>query len=75
MTDREKETAGIAAWTATFAGKGPVEVDPDIADEMGAFEETGISAEDAIDDAVLDREDPADDAIGEYETGEEMGHV
>lgn len=75
MNDREKGTIGVAGeWTVTFADKGPVDVDPDLADDMGAFEETAISEEDAIDDVVLDRDDPADDVIGEHETGKEVGH-
>jgi hypothetical protein len=37
-----------------------VEVDPDAAEALGAFEETGLSEEDAW-EAAIDREDPGND--------------
>jgi hypothetical protein len=38
-----------SATIPALAAQGPVAVDPDLADEMGAFEETALSEEDALD--------------------------
>ncbi|MEQ8392317.1 MAG: hypothetical protein RIB30_15110 [Thalassospira sp.] len=42
---------------------GPVPVDPDIADAMGAFTEDGLSSDDAL-DSHFDGTDPTADAEG-----------
>ncbi|WP_413208292.1 hypothetical protein [Rhodospirillum sp. A1_3_36] len=41
-----------------LAEDGPVAVDPDIADAMGAFADNALSPEDAL-DSLFDGEDPA----------------
>ncbi|MCF8482175.1 MAG: hypothetical protein K9H25_17260 [Rhodospirillum sp.] len=41
-----------------LAEDGPVAVDPDIADAMGAFREEALTPEDAL-DSLFDGEDPA----------------
>ncbi|GAK43520.1 conjugal transfer protein, TraD [Tepidicaulis marinus] len=41
-----------SATIPALAAQGPVAVDPDLADEMGAFEETALSEEDALDSLV-----------------------
>jgi hypothetical protein len=52
----ESSAIGETVWrrlaSATIPGlaaQGPIAVDPDLADEMGAFEETALSEEDALD--------------------------
>lgn len=40
-----------------LAADGPVPVDPDLADAMGAFEETALTEEDAL-DSLMDGEQP-----------------
>lgn len=54
--------------TAEAAAEGPVAVDPDVADYMGAFEEEALSEEDAL-DSFLDGEEPEDD--GDLDDDEE----
>lgn len=55
----------------------PVSVDPDIAEEMGAFAEDALSTEDAV-ESLFDPEEiepePGDDE-GDDLDGEEVGHV
>ncbi len=55
-TSAPEAAIGETVWrrlaSATIPGlavRGPVAVDPDLADEMGAFEETALSEEDALD--------------------------
>ena len=43
-----------SATIPALAAQGPVAVDPDLADEMGAFEETALSEEDALDSLMDD---------------------
>lgn len=49
MTD---DMNAMAATVARLARSGPVAVDPDLADAMGAFEETALSLNDALDAAL-----------------------
>lgn len=60
MSITEKEYLRIAAdEVSRLAAKGPVAVDPDVAEYMGAFEEDALSYEDAL-DSFFDGETPAD---------------
>ncbi len=57
----EEDYLRLAAEAAASASeKGPVPVDPDVADWMGAFEEDAMTEEDAL-DSLFDGLDPTDD--------------
>ena len=70
------ETKDLMETVERLAGLGlPVSVDPDIAEEMGAFAEDALSAEDAV-DSLFDPEEIEPDAEAEDDLdGEEVGHV
>lgn len=55
---------------ADAAATGPVTVDPDIADHMGAFEEDALSETDAL-DSMTDGLSPTDDEADEWENAHE----
>ncbi len=62
----EPEYLALAADAAARAAmQGPVPVDPDVAEHMGAFEEDALSADDAL-DSLVDGLDPT--------AGEGVGH-
>lgn len=68
------ETLDLISSVERLAGLGlPVSVDPDIAEEMGAFAEDALSAEDAV-ESLFDPEEIAPDE-GDDLDGEEVGHV
>ena len=52
---RYRQLAALAASAASSIG--PAQVDPDIADEMGAFDEPALNLDEAL-DSHFDGEDP-----------------
>lgn len=61
----EADYLKLASESATRAGEnGPFSVDPDVAEDMGAFWETGLSDQDAL-DSHFDGLDPTADEEGE----------
>jgi hypothetical protein len=61
MTDDREYMRITTDITAQQAMTGPVAVDPDVAEHMGAFEEDALSFEDAL-DSFFDGDTPADQA-------------
>jgi hypothetical protein len=61
----EADYLKLATESVTRAGEtGPLSVDPDVAEDMGAFWETGLSDQDAL-DSHFDGLDPTADEEGE----------